>query len=464
MSALENNLTLGAEYYSKIYIEAFFKVKACKNTSNLLNIAKRITDGDHGVAEYQPQGVLYLLSENIKSGYIDTTNAKYIDIQKNNFLKRSELHPGDVVVTKTGVYFGKSAVIPESIKKANMIAHVGKIELNETHNPYFVSTFLNCIYGYYQMRRRGIKATRPEIKLIEFADIVIPKFSDEFDKKIERAVLEGNNKIEQSIAAYNNAEKILLTALGLENFTPSDKNISVQSFASSFKTTGRLDAEYYQPKYEELENKLSVFPQIKIGDLVCYPVCSGSTPKAGSANYYSDEKNGVPFIRAVDIEQSRVNTENFIHVTPTVHKKLLKRTQLKKNDVLFSIAGTVGRCGIFDYDFAANINQAVSILRFSESKLKRLYLIQFFNSSIGKILVEKYSRQGLQTNLNLDEVSNLSVPIIDYATQTKIAAQVQNAFALREKSKALLKAATNAVEAAIEHSEAAGLKMIGEFV
>ena len=59
--------------------------------------------------------------------FIETAKCRYITEEKNRELKRSCLHPGDIVVTKTGVYFGKSAVIPESIPEANTIAHVGKI-------------------------------------------------------------------------------------------------------------------------------------------------------------------------------------------------------------------------------------------------------------------------------------------------------------------------------------------------
>ena len=78
---------------------------------------------------------------------------------------------------KTGVYFGRSAVVPPGLAGTNTIAHVGVLRLKKTHDPYLVSTFLNCAYGYSQLRPRGIKATRPEIKLVEFADISVPTVS-----------------------------------------------------------------------------------------------------------------------------------------------------------------------------------------------------------------------------------------------------------------------------------------------
>jgi restriction endonuclease S subunit len=107
----------------------------------------------------------------------------------------------------------------------------------------------------------------------------------------------------------------------------------------------------------------------------------------------------------------------------------------------------------FDHDFQANINQAVSILRFDEDKIQRIYLIVFFNSLIGKLFVEKYARQGLQTNLNLQEVSTLEIPILPTKTQSAISSKVQESFRLKKESERLLELAKRAVEVAIEKGE-----------
>lgn len=120
-SELENEFTIGAEYYGKKYVESISVVKRQKKTIPLGQMWILATDGDHGSPDYQESGVLYLLSECVKEGYIEKAKCRYITEAKNRELKRSCLHPGDIVVTKTGVYFGKSAVIPESIPEANTI-------------------------------------------------------------------------------------------------------------------------------------------------------------------------------------------------------------------------------------------------------------------------------------------------------------------------------------------------------
>ena len=62
-SELENEFTIGAEYYGKKYVESISVVKRQKKTIPLGQMWILATDGDHGSPDYQESGVLYLLSE-----------------------------------------------------------------------------------------------------------------------------------------------------------------------------------------------------------------------------------------------------------------------------------------------------------------------------------------------------------------------------------------------------------------
>lgn len=77
--------------------------------------------------------------------------------------------------------------------------------------------------------------------------------------------------------------------------------------------------------------------------------------------------------------------------------------------------------------------------------------------------VEKYSRQGLQTNLNLSEVGDLSIPIIDSDTQSKVSGLITESFKLKAESEKLLNTAKRAVEIAIEQDEAAAMQFIDDY-
>ena len=74
-----------------------------------------------------------------------------------------------------------------------------------------------------------------------------------------------NNKTQ---SLYRQAEELLLETIGLKDFQPAQENKSVKSFSESFLATGRLDAEYYQPKYEEIISKIQERQHEKLGNLV----------------------------------------------------------------------------------------------------------------------------------------------------------------------------------------------------
>lgn len=80
LSKLENSFTIGAEYYGKNYVHTADVVRKL-NHRTLHEISKRMTDGDHGSADYQDDGVLYLLSESVQEGYIDISKCRFITAQ-----------------------------------------------------------------------------------------------------------------------------------------------------------------------------------------------------------------------------------------------------------------------------------------------------------------------------------------------------------------------------------------------
>ena len=56
---------------------------------------------------------------------------------------------------------------------------------------------------------------------------------------------------------YKNAESILSELIDIHTSLQNQPNFSVRKISKSFVQTGRLDAEYYQPKYEAIVKKLN---------------------------------------------------------------------------------------------------------------------------------------------------------------------------------------------------------------
>jgi restriction endonuclease S subunit len=457
ISKLENSFTFGAEYYGKEYVKAANIVRSLKYKT-LQQVSNTITDGDHGAAEYQDKGILYLLSESVQEGYIDMSKCRYISEKKNKELKRSELHPFDVVVTKTGVYYGKSAVIPQSIDKANMIAHVGKIELKKAYNPYYVSMFFNCKYGYSQLRRRGIKATRPEIKLVEFPEIMIPVFSYGFEQAIENAVILANELIIKSDKVLVNCQKQLTDIIGFESKKDSS-SCTIKQIASSFIKTGRLDAEYYQPKYDELFDALARFDCKPLGGDKGI-VKTKKSIEPGSEAY---QQEGIPFVRVSDVSKYEI-TKPAVFLSHSVVDNI-ESLYPAKDTILFSKDGSVGIAYKVEKDSQFVTSGALLHLTVRDTKeVLPDYLTLVLNSPIVQLQAERDSSGAIIQHWKPSEIEQVVIPVLDMPIQETIAAKVQESFALRRKSKELLEYAKQAVEMAIEQGEEAALEWLNDRV
>lgn len=447
LANLENSFTLGAEYYGKIYISTANTIKKL-NHMTLHSISKVITDGDHGSPDYQDSGIIYLLSESVQEGYIDTSKCRFITQKKNAELKRSELHPRDIVVTKTGVYFGKSAVIPPNICKANMIAHVGKIELKGGYNPYYVSTFLNSKYGYYQMRRRGIKATRPEIKLVEFPEIMIPIFSNAFDRNIESTIENAIRILSVSVDMMRGCETNLLNTVGFKADTSSCSGYSIRLFGESFCNSGRLDAEYYQPKYDALFETLSRFKCAKLGGANGLVNITKSI-EPGSEAYVEE---GIPFVRVSDVSRFELSEPEI-----KLRSDILPNPEVlfpQKDTILLSKDGSVGIAYKVETPMSVITSGALLHLKIRDkSTILPDYLTLVLNSPIVQLQAERDSNGAIIQHWKPSEIENVIIPILEMDLQKEIAAKVQEAFTLRKQSKQLLEYAKQAVEMAIEQGE-----------
>lgn len=458
LANLENSFTLGAEYYGKIYISTANTIKKL-NHMTLHSISKVITDGDHGSPDYQDSGIIYLLSESVQEGYIDTSKCRFITQKKNAELKRSELHPRDIVVTKTGVYFGKSAVIPPNICKANMIAHVGKIELKGGYNPYYVSTFLNSKYGYYQMRRRGIKATRPEIKLVEFPEIMIPIFSNALDRNIESTIENAIRILSVSVDMMRGCETNLLNTVGFKADTSSCSGYSIRLFGESFCNSGRLDAEYYQPKYDALFETLSRFKCAKLGGANGLVNITKSI-EPGSEAYVEE---GIPFVRVSDVSRFELSEPEI-----KLRSDILPNPEVlfpQKDTILLSKDGSVGIAYKVETPMSVITSGALLHLKIRDkSTILPDYLTLVLNSPIVQLQAERDSNGAIIQHWKPSEIENVIIPILEMDLQKEIAAKVQEAFALRKQSKQLLEYAKQAVEMAIEQGEDVALKWLKDKV
>lgn len=101
----------------------------------------------------------------------------------------------------------------------------------------------------------------------------------------------------------------------------------------------------------------------------------------------------------------------FAHIDEETDK-LLQRSRIKENDIVFTIAGTLGKFALVDRSvIPANTNQAVAIIRTNAIEAELLY--SYF---LGDWQVEFYKKnvqQAVQANLSLTTIKDLPILLAD---------------------------------------------------
>ena len=152
--------------------------------------------------------------------------------------------------------------------------------------------------------------------------------------------------------------------------------------------------------------------QCKLSDLTQL-ITKGTTPKVKNI------QNGVNFIKVENISDDGVISINS-YVSEEEHMNFLSRSILSNNDILFSIAGTLGRTAIVkSHLLPANTNQALAIIRLNKS-VDVVYINTFLKSNAIKTYIRKNPTVGAQPNLSLGQVSDLEINIPSYNEQEKI--------------------------------------------
>jgi len=174
--------------------------------------------------------------------------------------------------------------------------------------------------------------------------------------------------------------------------------------------------------------------KIKLGDL-CEVITKGTTPTSIGFNFTD---SGIKFIKVESLtETGEIIPNKVAYIDENCHQAL-KRSQLKKNDILFSIAGALGRIGIVKDDILpANTNQALAIIRLKkDSNALVEFIAKYFNSNIVTDEIEKLRIGAAQQNLSLTQLNNLFVPLPPLPEQKRIVSILDEAFAAIAKAKA----------------------------
>ena len=155
---------------------------------------------------------------------------------------------------------------------------------------------------------------------------------------------------------------------------------------------------------------------IKLGE-VCDLITKGTTAKSQS------EQGKVNFVKVENLKDNEIYS--VVKISEEEHLGSLKRSILFEGDILFSIAGTLGRTAIVRNNvLPANTNQAIAIIR--GYKLDAYFLLVVLSGEVVKDYIRKNPTVGAQPNLSLEQVSSLKIQAPSIEEQRSIGLYFSN--------------------------------------
>ena len=439
-----------SDYYQKKYLinERLIHNLPTVKLSTLCNFVRK------GVFDLSPDnyvecGIPFIRTSEIKHPTINFSTTAFLvnKIHLENI--KTQLQPNDLVFTKIGAYIGDVALLPPYYEQYNFSQNVAGASIKNKIDGAYLLAFFLASEGRLQVLRSAMLSGQGKLELDDIRNYEIPVISVLLKQKLHD-VLDCKYKVDlESSRAYGRAEKVLLDAVGLADFEPSTQNTNIKTFAQSFGTNGRLDAEYYQPKYEVFENTIKSHPNGYT--LISHEYdhfCAVSRKPKLAYNY---------------IEISDVNVSdgtNSPNLLETSELPANAKYEVKKGDLIISkVRPNRGAVTVIESDGDNLIvSGAFTVLREKPESV--------FTKEVLKVLLRTpiYREWLLQFNIGTqypvirdDDILNLPIPKIDIATQTNISELVQQSFSLKAESERMLEAAKRAVEMAIESSEEAAL-------
>jgi type I restriction enzyme S subunit len=154
-------------------------------------------------------------------------------------------------------------------------------------------------------------------------------------------------------------------------------------------------------------------------------ITKGTTPTKEQG--YTE--NGINFIRALSIDDKGILDEStFLKISEETNASL-SRSILEEGDVLFSIAGVIGRVAIVEKKhLPANVNQALAIIRPDKERIDSMYISNILRSHEAQFYLGSRVVESVQANLSLSELGSFPVEelsISEQKSRNKLLAEIE---------------------------------------
>lgn len=364
-------------------------------------------------------------------------------IQENKTVKT--LHSGDIVISKVGTPCYAS-VIDESLKEVAISRTVlGLTDIKI--DPYYLVAFLRSKYGFLQLHRECELTIQLQLTLERVGRVKVYNPTDKEKIKEISGIMKAYFKsFRESIDAHKKAQQMLSEELSLNDFQLNYKLSYIDEFSVA-KMTHRIDAEYFQPAYENIIHFLSGKAILKSLRQLSAPPKKGI--EVGSLYY---RESGKPFIRVSNLTPNGFDKRDQKCIGEELYMTLQKDYGVQVGDFLLSKDATPGIAFVVKNPTDGILSSGILKLKIDEKEVDKEYLALCINELIGKLQIERDSGGSVIVHWRPKQVKNLKIPILSRDVQQRISDLVVQSYETNLKANELVKLAITKTETMIEQA------------
>ena len=429
-SQLEGGLRLDAEYYQLEYLNLVENLNSL-DAVPIRDIAK------NPKRKFKPQkGKTF---QYIEISEVDLSTGEYNkkEILGEDAPDRAQwvVKQNDVITSTVRPIRSATSLIREDAQ--NSVCSSGFAVLKtERVEPEYLFVYLKSEPIIKLLDRKTTATMYPAVTIDDILDTKIYLGNNKAREEIKNQVIESQQELKNAKILYSQAENLLLEELELKNFE-IEEDLSYIVNLSDIKSAHRIDAEYFQPKYEELIAKIKM-QNIKSLLNVIENIQAKFNP-------ILEPERKFRYVELANINSSIGIIDGFSEVSGEEAPSRAKRI-LKDGDVIVSsVEGSLKKVALVHKEQDGYL-ASTGFFQFRSKEILPEVMLVLAKSLVLQMQLEKQTSGTILMAVPKEAIKNIVIPILPEPTQQKIASSVCQSHQARKRAKELLEEAKQKVE------------------
>lgn len=352
---------------------------------------------------------------------------------------------GDIIITKVGTPCFASIVRDyERIALSRTV--LGLVQIHDI-NPYYLTAFLRCRFGFNQLFRQREQTIQFQLTLERVREVLVYRASPKLQSAVERTMVTHIAALEEAYTKLSQAEATLTDALGLDGWHPPDP-LTYTRRASEVFAARRVDPPYFSPRVSQLL-------QLLARDNTCI----GDVAPARHEEFVAGSSGEFDYIEISDIQSDGTTVSNRLLQSGAPSRATW---YVRPGDVLASTVRPIRRLSAIVTPEQDSFVCSSGFVVLAPQTVSPELLLTYLRLPQVCELMDLHTSASMYPTISEGDLLNLPFRRVPSDVEKDIVMAVRQSHSTRCEARNLLDRAKRAVEIAIEQSEAEALRYLSE--